>query len=244
MLHTPRTGTIVSELLQEHTLVICHLKLNLLRNRQRMRAQMDNHHIDRSFAVEDWVCLRLQAHRQHSVERHLSPKLSPRFSGPYRIVRRIGTGAYELQLPPSSRIHQVFHVSLLCLFKGLPPESASNSCTTPTTHLDFPTSANPNPSNPLTAPHAFSTPQTPPGHAITKRHMTLSPAAAPLPTISNLQNLPLTGDTLANPNRDPNVTSPNHIRAPSNFEDKVECPADGNDRGEPNVLVRLTRQKK
>ena len=41
-------------------------------------------------------------------------KLSPRFIGPYRIIKRIGPVAYQLELPPElDRIHDVFHVSIL-----------------------------------------------------------------------------------------------------------------------------------
>ena len=41
-------------------------------------------------------------------------KLSPRFIGPFEILERVGTVAYQLALPPSmSSVHEVFHVSML-----------------------------------------------------------------------------------------------------------------------------------
>ena len=40
--------------------------------------------------------------------------LSPKFIGPFEILKRIGTVAYRLVLPPSmSGVHEVFHVFML-----------------------------------------------------------------------------------------------------------------------------------
>jgi hypothetical protein len=44
-------------------------------------------------------------------------KLKPHFYGPYRVSRRIGEVAYEIELPSGRKIHNVFHVS--CLKKAL-----------------------------------------------------------------------------------------------------------------------------
>ena len=41
-------------------------------------------------------------------------KLSPRFIGPFEILEKVGTVAYQLALPLSmSGVHKVFHVSML-----------------------------------------------------------------------------------------------------------------------------------
>ncbi|XP_016747384.1 uncharacterized protein [Gossypium hirsutum] len=48
-------------------------------------------------------------------------KLSPRFIGPYRIFRRVGSVAYQLELPLElDHIHDVFHVSMLRQYQSDP----------------------------------------------------------------------------------------------------------------------------
>ena len=46
-------------------------------------------------------------------------KLSPRYVGPYKVMRRIGKVAYELELPSEmDLVHPVFHVSMLKRYQG------------------------------------------------------------------------------------------------------------------------------
>ena len=78
---------------------------------------VDKHRIDCIFEVANLVFLRLQPYRQSSLKKSGFEKLKPRFYGPYRIMRRVGEVAYELELPKGSKIHNMFHVS--CLKKAV-----------------------------------------------------------------------------------------------------------------------------
>ena len=50
-------------------------------------------------------------------------KLSPRFIGPFRVFRRVGEMAYQLELPDNlSDVHNVFHVSQLKKCLRVPEE--------------------------------------------------------------------------------------------------------------------------
>ena len=48
----------------------------------------------------------------------LSKKICPRYVGPYRVLQEVGPDAYRLATPPSLRIHNVFHASLLKPYQG------------------------------------------------------------------------------------------------------------------------------
>jgi hypothetical protein len=89
--------------------------LQMVQNRQKISA--DRHTIERNFEVGDLVFLRLQPYRRSSLKKSGDENLKPRFYGLYRIMRRVGKVAYELEFPEGRKIHNVFHVS--CLKKAV-----------------------------------------------------------------------------------------------------------------------------
>ncbi|KAG8479381.1 hypothetical protein CXB51_029708 [Gossypium anomalum] len=75
---------------------------------------------DIEYAVGDMVFLKVSPWKK-ILRFGKKGKLSPRFIGPYRIVKRIGPVAYQLELPPElHHIHDVFHVSMLRRYRSDP----------------------------------------------------------------------------------------------------------------------------
>nr|GEY71975.1 hypothetical protein [Tanacetum cinerariifolium] len=106
--YIPRTASVqeVDEYLQDRDSLLKHLRKNLLNAQDHMKANANRHRRDLEFKEGEFVLVKLQPYRQ----------LNPRYYGPYEVLARVGPVAYKIKLPPSSLVHDVFHVSFLRRF--------------------------------------------------------------------------------------------------------------------------------
>lgn len=103
----------VNQMTADRDTILQDLKTNLVKAHNQMKSYADKHRREVSYAMGDWVYLKLQPYRLKSLAKKRNEKLSPRFYGPYQIVKCIGQVAYQLDLPPDNKVHPVFNVSLL-----------------------------------------------------------------------------------------------------------------------------------
>ncbi|WMV09068.1 hypothetical protein MTR67_002453 [Solanum verrucosum] len=89
----------------------CRERLKTTQSRQKSYADVRRR--DLEFEIGDWVYLTISPMK--GVMRFgKKGKLSPRYVGPYVILKHVGKVAYELYLPNEfAPIHPVFHVSML-----------------------------------------------------------------------------------------------------------------------------------
>lgn len=106
-------GEEVEQLLLNRDTMLTEIKFFLKHAQERMKIQYDKHHRELSFQVGDMVFVKFRPYRQHSVLSWSSHKLSPKFAGPFPVMKKIEKVAYEIDLPPEARIHTVIHVYML-----------------------------------------------------------------------------------------------------------------------------------
>ncbi|KAL6514231.1 hypothetical protein OROHE_019218 [Orobanche hederae] len=95
----------------------------LAKAQAQRKINADKHRRNVQFDVDSWVYVKLQPYRQTSLSGTKYHKLSKQYYGLYLVMARVGPVAYKLELPPHSKIHNVFHTSLLKLHEGSPPNS-------------------------------------------------------------------------------------------------------------------------
>ncbi|KAA3473738.1 DNA/RNA polymerases superfamily protein [Gossypium australe] len=100
-------------------------KVKLIRTRlkeasDRHKSYADLKRKDIEFAVGDQFFLKVSQWKK-VLRFGRKRKLSPRFIGPYHVLKRVGSVAYQLELPPElGQRHDVFHVSMLRRYRSDP----------------------------------------------------------------------------------------------------------------------------
>jgi hypothetical protein len=89
---------------------IARAKKNLMAAQKRQKLYYDQGRRHVHFDEDDWVLL---STRDIPLRHVGSPKLLPRFIGPFKVEKKIGENAYRLNFPAPMKIHNVFHVSKL-----------------------------------------------------------------------------------------------------------------------------------
>lgn len=112
---------------------------NLEKAQHRMKSFADAKRIERTFETREMVYLKPQPYRQGSVALRRNLKLALKFYGSYKILEKIVSVAYRLELSNSSRIHLTFHVSHLKKYIG----TTTTNTILPTTRQDGTTDIGP-----------------------------------------------------------------------------------------------------
>jgi hypothetical protein len=111
-------------------------KHHIDQSQQQQQQQTNKHRAHVEFDEGQLVMLSTEHLR---LQMKITPKLTPRFIGPFKIKRKLSPLNYELELPPNlSSIHPIFHISKLRLYHSssrfdpfrFPPSSNSSTQST------------------------------------------------------------------------------------------------------------------
>ena len=100
------------DLIRDTSEKVSLIRQHLITAQSRQKSYVDVRRRSLEFGVGDHVFLKVMPKRG-VVGFGKRGKLSPRFIGHFEILKRVGTVAYRLALPPSMiGVHEVFHVSM------------------------------------------------------------------------------------------------------------------------------------
>jgi hypothetical protein len=88
------------------------VKQNFKVAHDRKKIYDDSKRTPRKFNIGDHVYIRVSPKKSSLILGRYT-KLAPRYSGPFEVLEQIGLIPYQLALPTTVKVHDVFHVSLL-----------------------------------------------------------------------------------------------------------------------------------
>ena len=103
----------VEEMLRERDEILSALRDHLRLAQEQMKNYADHKRRNVECCVGGYVFLKIRPYRQLTLRKKRNEKLSPKFFGPYKILEKVGSVAYKLELPNTTAIHPLFHVSQL-----------------------------------------------------------------------------------------------------------------------------------
>jgi hypothetical protein len=105
---------ILQRLMTVHNLIVDQLKIS----KEIQKYHADRNYTPKQFIVGERVMLSTQ---NLKLLNQPSKKFRSRYIGPYKILEKISSQAYKLELPPNMKVHPVFHINLLKEFFSLTP---------------------------------------------------------------------------------------------------------------------------
>lgn len=88
------------------------IRQNLREAQKRHKLYYDKNRRPLTFDLGDMVFLKVIPNRTNLMLGR-DRRLTPRFAGPFKVIQKIGSLAYKLELPDHVKVHPIFHVSLL-----------------------------------------------------------------------------------------------------------------------------------
>ena len=108
----------------EEKVKIIRERLKVVTDRQKSYANMKRKDI--RYEVSEKLFLKVSSWKK-VMRLGKKSKLSPRFIGPYEVIKKVGPVAYHLALPQElEKIHNVFHVSMLRRYRSDPSHVVSS----------------------------------------------------------------------------------------------------------------------
>ena len=102
---------------------------------KRMKKYADQNRRFIEFNAGDLVLVKVPNPKLSKSSRWRDPRLMQKYVGPLSVLRRIGTVAYKVELPPWWKIHNVFHVSQLKKYSADKEDDTRNQPSRPQLEL-------------------------------------------------------------------------------------------------------------